>query len=82
MVDTTDNKLSISQQCNILHIHRSGLYYKPGEVNEIDLKIMKEIDTLHMKDPTLGTRRMRAMLIRLDYNIGRRHVRTLMQRCA
>lgn len=80
MVELTSKKLSISRQCDVLQIHRSGLYYKEQGVNEKDLMIMKEIDNLHFKDPTLGTRRMRVMLQRQGVKIGRRHVRTLMQK--
>ncbi len=80
MVDVKGKTMSVNQQCKILQIHRSGIYYKPQSLNMDDLEIMRSIDKLHTKDPTLGTRRMRVMLQREGYKIGRRHVRTLMQK--
>lgn len=80
MIDTQDKKLSIVGQCELLQIHRSGFYYKPQAINERDDKLMHAIDELHTKDPTLGTRRMKVMLQRRGFDVGRQHVRTLMQK--
>jgi len=80
MVDKKSTELSINEQCQLLELHRSGVYYKPKNESEKDLDIMAEIDKLHIKDPTLGTRRMKVMLQTKGYKIGRAHVRTLMRK--
>ena len=80
MVVKSDNSVSIQYQCNLLGIHRSGLYYKPIGTNANDLAIMLEIDKLHLIDPTLGTRRMKAMLAQKGHHVGRSHIRTLMKK--
>ena len=50
MVDHHD-QLSISQQCRLLSINRSALYYKPCTASDDDLKIMREMDELYLNDP-------------------------------
>lgn len=80
MVNSKSEDISINKQCKTLGIHRSGLYYKPKEVNEEDDKIMHIIDELHLKDPTLGTRRMKVELQNRGFKIGRHRVRSLMRK--
>ncbi len=78
MVDSEDC-VSISKQCHLLDIKRSTYYYKPHPINDKDIEIMNEIDKLHTEDPTRGTRRMMDELQKQNLNIGRQHVRKLMQ---
>lgn len=78
MINREEPGMSIIKQCDLLGIQRSGTYYKPRTASEIDLELMEHIDKLHLKDPTLGTRRMAVMLQRMGYKTGRIHVRTLM----
>ena len=78
MIDESD-AASISRQCDLVDLKRSTYYYKPQPVNDKDLKIMAEMDKLHMEDPTRGTRRMMDELFKLDLKVGRQHVRKLMQ---
>ena len=79
LVDPADKNMSIVGQCELLQINRSGLYYKPKEASQLDLQIMREMDELHLMDPTMGTRRMSKELQKLGYTIGRTKVRRLMQ---
>lgn len=79
MVDRTSKATTIQQQCDLLCLSRSTLYYTPSKAyNERDLQLMAELDRLHLEDPTRGTRRMRNELIKLGFKVGRCHVRTLM----
>lgn len=43
MVDNEESSLSITQQCRILSIHRSGLYYKPCSESEENLTILRQL---------------------------------------
>ena len=79
MVNPTDKQLSISKQCRLLSIHKSGLYYNPKEVNLRDHELMRLIDTLHLEDPTRGTRRISDELKDLGYQVGRSKARRLMR---
>ena len=40
-VDRRQPSLSVVRQCKLLGISRSGLYYRPVEVSEEDLALMK-----------------------------------------
>lgn len=80
MVDKHNQNLSISQQCSLLNIHRSGFYYKPQVLSDKDDKIMHRIDQIHTMDPTLGVRRIKYFLNIEGIEIGRKHLRSLMQK--
>jgi putative transposase len=80
MIDPKEKELSMSKQCQVLQIHRSGLYYKPMPINALDDELMHHIDELHTMDPTIGTRRMKKMLENRGFKVGRRHVRSLMRK--
>ena len=79
MIDRT-SKISIKQQCALLKLSRSTAYYKPVEVSEADIKLMRRIDELHLQYPFAGSRMLRDLLKQIGYKIGRRHVRTLMKK--
>lgn len=75
-----EEKLSIRRQCEMLDISRSLLYYLPKGEPEENLRIMREIDELHLEDATAGSRRMRNYLRRRGWpNIGRGRVKRLMR---
>ncbi|MBP7731800.1 MAG: IS3 family transposase [Bacteroidales bacterium] len=71
--------MSICYQCELLGITRSSLYYTPSKASTKDLKLMEELDRLYLEDPTRGTRRMTNELRKKGHQVGRCHVRTLMQ---
>lgn len=79
MVDRDEGSKSICYQCELLGIARSSLYYTPSKANHKDLQLMKELDRLYLEDPTRGTRRMARELQKRGHQVGRCHVRTLMQ---
>ena len=58
MVEKEEEGLSIVQQCILLSIYRSGIYCQRVSENELDLKIMLEIDKYYTWHPYYGTRRM------------------------
>lgn len=79
MINKDDKAKSICNQCELLGLARSTLYYTPTRANDRDLKLMEELDRLYLEDPTRGTRRMTKELRKIGYMVGRTHVRTLMQ---
>ena len=72
--------LSVKRQCELLSLARSTMYYKPTEVSETDLELMRRIDELHMEFVYAGSRKLCCLLKREGYAVGRRHVSTLMKR--
>jgi putative transposase len=79
MINRT-SKLSIKKQCAILQLPRSTAYYKPAEVTEADLALMRCIDELHLEYPFAGSRMLKGLLKHSGHTVGRRHVRTLMRK--
>ena len=75
------NNTNISQrtQCKLLGISRSGLYYKPKNLNEEALKLMKAIDKEFLKHPYYGRRRMTIAMQKQGFFIGQKKTRTMMQ---
>jgi putative transposase len=79
MIDR-DHDLSVSKQCAVLGISRGSVYYERVGVSESDLALMRRLDELHLEHPHAGSRMLRDLLAAEGSKIGRRHVRTLMQR--
>ena len=79
MIDREDKAHSICNQCMLLSMSRSTLYYTPCRANDKDLVLMKGLDILYLEDPSRGTRRMAKELKKIGYQVGRCHVRRLMQ---
>jgi putative transposase len=66
------------QQCRLLDISRSGLYYQPKGISEEDIDLMKLIDRLHLAAPFFGSRKIAALLKGEGRIINRKRVRRLM----
>lgn len=74
-----DNALSVSKQCGLLQIHRSGLYYKPKGESECNLEIMRLMDEQYFNTPFYGCRKMTVWLIRKGFVINRKRTKRLMK---
>ena len=79
MIDR-EHDLPITKQAQVLNISRGSVYYLPRPVSAADLAIMRRIDELHLELPFAGSRMLRGLLAAEGCKIGRRHVKTLMQR--
>lgn len=79
MIDP-EHKLPVTRQAELLDLSRSSVYYLPRPVSDKDLQLMRLIDELHLEYPFAGSRMLRDMLWLKGFDVGRRHVRTLMQR--
>ena len=83
MVTMNDTELTVKEQCELLSINRSTLYYKPKEPQETAIEreeyIKSRIDYWHTKFCVFGHRRIREKLRREDgIQIGRKLVRRYM----
>ena len=72
--------LPVSRQAELLDLSRSNVYYLPRPASEGDLTLMRRIDELHLNHPFAGARMLRDMLKLEGFAVGRKHVRTLMDK--
>lgn len=79
MVDKQHSSLSVVQQCRLLGLHRSGLYYQPCSESEENLTILRQLDEQYFKTPFYGVRRLTAWLEVQGYAINRKRVKRLMK---
>jgi len=79
LVDRADQRLSIVEQCRLLKLVRSTLYYRAAPVSTDDLAVMRRIDELYLATPFYGSRRMVAVLRRDGWAVNRKRVRRLMR---
>jgi len=79
MIEPYNDNLSITAQCRLLSISRSGLYYAPKGESPLNLKFMRLIDEQFLRTPFYGSRQMARHLRREGYCIGRHRVRRLMR---
>jgi putative transposase len=77
LVDTDHQTLSISCQCALLSLSRSGWYYQAGD-KSTDKTIMDAIDRIMTEFPYYGSRKVTAELGEQGHSIGRYRVRRLL----
>lgn len=80
MVDETHPRLSVRRQCALLGINRNRLDVRTPKTTDEDMRIMREMDPLHMAEPTYGARRLRDVLNRdHGFTVDRKRVARLMK---
>jgi putative transposase len=79
MIEPGNARLTVSRQCELLGMSRSGYYYRPQPVSEEDLVLMRLIDEEYTRHPFFGTRRLADWLGTQGHAVGRDRVRSLMQ---
>lgn len=75
LVEREHQELSLVQQCILLSIHRSGLYYEPKGESTLNEELMRLIDEHYLEHPYKGATRMHTWL-RLDkgYEVSRNRI--------
>jgi putative transposase len=79
MVQPEHEELSVRQQCALLHLARSNLYYQPVEADAEELALMRQIDRLYLEHPYYGSRRMEVVLRQQGLVLNRKRVQRLMR---
>ena len=79
MVDREHPSMSMTRQCALLGVSRSGLYYRSRGTSDEDLALMQAMDRQYLETPFLGSRRMRDWLERQGIVVGRKRVQRLMR---
>lgn len=78
MVDRA-SPVHITEQCRMLNLSRSSVYYRPKPVPEEVLALMRRIDEIHLALPFFGSRKIRDRLQREGHRVNRRKVQRLMR---
>ena len=76
----TIHPLSISRQCRLMSLHRSGYYYQAVETTDDEFILMRWIDEIHIKRPFLGIRRMTDELHEAGCRVNHKKVGRLMRK--
>ena len=79
MIDPCCPFLSISAQCQLLTLTRSGFYYIPSGESEENLAIMRQLDRQYFSTPFYGVLRLTALLILAGFKVNKKRVRRLMK---
>jgi putative transposase len=79
MIVRPHRQFSIIEQCALLKVPRSTLYYKPKPVSDEELNLMRRIDEIYTKWPFYGSRRMVEELRAEGHVVNRERVRRLMR---
>ena len=66
--------VSISRQCKLLSLHRSGLYYRAQSEGGENLNLMRLMDEHFLKYPFKGVRKMTVWLKGEGYQVNRKRV--------
>lgn len=78
MINKEHSRLSISKQCDLLSIHRSGLYYQPKRTSKLNQELMHLIDRHYLQKPYYGVYRMWEWLCKdKGYQVNIKRIRRL-----
>ncbi len=78
-IDPGYSELSRRKQCTLLGVNRSSLYYRPVEIDEYDLLLMRELDQQYTETPFYGVLRMTHHLRGLGHRVNPKRVRRLLR---
>lgn len=78
-IEKSHKEISVVQQCELLQVSRSSLYYEPVKESQENLSIMRTLDEQYLKTPFFGVERLLVMLMVMGYNINRKRLRRLMK---
>ena len=79
MVNSQDPQFSLRAQCDLLSLHRSGLYYPSHPVSEDDCLLMQALDEQYMETPFYGRRRMTIAMRDRGFEVGETRIRTALR---
>lgn len=77
LIEPTSSHLSVRQQCDVLSISRSNLYYHPKEEKPENLTMMQIMDKHLLNHPTEGVVSMVYLLAGLGFVVGPKRIRRL-----
>ena len=79
MIDREVKLPCLSRQCDLLSLHRSGIYYTAAVESEENLSMKAFLDKQYLETPFYGVERLLALLILKGYHINGKRLRRLMK---
>lgn len=79
MIDSNHKMLTLRQQCVLLELNRSSLYYKALGENEYNLLLMKLLDEEYTRYPFKSVLKMVEYLKELGHIVNQKRVRRLLR---
>ena len=79
LVELGHARLSVRQQCQLLGLPRSSLYYSVKPADEQDLALMRLLDEQYLRTPFYGVRRMTQWLREQEWTVNQKRVRRLLR---
>ena len=79
MIDWEYPELSVRQQCELLGLNRSTLYYEAVPETAENLGLMRLIDEEYTKHPFYGSRKMTKWLVEQGHEVNRKRVQRLLR---
>jgi len=78
MISKGQSKISLVKQCELMNVHRSGIYYKPKQESALNLELMRLMDEHYLDHPFKGAPQMHTWLTEdKDYHINHKRVERL-----
>lgn len=81
VIDPEHPRISITRQCELLGISRSGYYYQPCRDDTYNLALMRLIDKEYTRHPFCGVERMTVVLQRKGHVVNPKRIMHL-QACS
>jgi putative transposase len=79
LVEPGSKQISVSRQCELLGLNRTGFYYQKQAEKEEDAVLMRLLDEQYTETPFYGYRRMTVYLQQLGFSVNHKRVRRLMR---
>lgn len=79
LINHSDDQWSLRQQCQLLGVNRSNLYYRPVEESDENLILMRLLDEQYTRTPFYGVLKMTEWLRREGYAVNPKRVRRLLR---
>ena len=79
LIERDHTRLPVVEQCELLGVSRSGLYYRPVGPDPYALELMRLLDEQYTRTPFYGVRRMTAWLCEQGHGVNPKRVRRLLR---
>lgn len=79
LLDYEETEISLKQQCELIDLNRSTVYYRAAEPSEYEVEIKNLIDKIYTKHPIYGSRRI-TVILRTIYHkaVNRKRIQNYM----
>ena len=79
VMSTTDDQWSLRQQCQLLGVNRSSLYYQPVGESDENLLLMRLLDEQYTRTPFYGVLKMTEWLRLQGHQVNPKRIRRLLR---